>query len=162
MEDVSAHVLAGVEEQRNKIIRQLEKQNKQFERNNEYERLKQSQMENWSNESKTCIGCGACTNICPTCYCLILNDETKAEEFVKVRSQDSCQLNGYARVAGGATPRPRMFQRFRNRYLCKFLYMKSNFELLGCTGCGRCSEACAAQIDFRQVVHNILEEAVVN
>ena len=161
VEEVPANVVAGVEEQRNKIIRQLEKQNEQFERTNDYERLKQSQMDNWSNESQTCIGCGACTNICPTCYCLILNDETKAEKFVKVRSLDSCQLNGYARVAGGSTPRPKMFQRFRNRYLCKFLFMKSNFDMLGCTGCGRCTEACAAQIDFRQVVKSVLN-AVAN
>jgi len=162
VEHESTEIFANIQEQRIKVTRLLEKQNEQYERNNEYEKLKQSQMDNWSNESQKCIGCGACTNICPTCYCLILNDETKAEEFVKVRSLDSCQLNGYARVAGGSTPRPKMFQRFRNRYLCKFLFMKSNFNILGCTGCGRCTEACAAQIDFRQVVHNILEEAVVN
>ncbi len=161
VEHVSTEILANIQEQRIKITGLLEKQNEHYERNNEYEQLKKSQMDNWSNESKTCIGCGACTNICPTCYCLILNDETKAEKFVKVRSLDSCQLNGYARVAGGSTPRPKMFQRFRNRYLCKFLFMKSNFDMLGCTGCGRCTEACAAQIDFRQVVQSVLN-AVAN
>ncbi|MBN2413703.1 4Fe-4S dicluster domain-containing protein [candidate division KSB1 bacterium] len=160
VEPGSPEISANIQEQRNKIIRLLEKQNEQYERNNEFEKLKQNPMDNWSDESKTCIGCGACTNICPTCYCLILNDETKAEEFVKVRSMDSCQLNGYARVAGGSTPRPKMFQRFRNRYLCKFLFMKSNFDMLGCTGCGRCTEACAAQIDFRQVVNSVLNAVV--
>ena len=82
-----------------------------------------------------------------------------------MRSFDSCQWNGYARVAGGATPRPKMFERFRNRYLCKFLFMKSNFDLLGCTGCGRCTEACAGNIDFRKVVKRVtdgVEMAVVD
>jgi len=92
---------------------------------------------------------------------LILNDETKAQQFVKVRSMDSCQLHGYARVAGGGSPRPKMFQRFRNRYLCKFLFMHSNFGELGCTGCGRCTETCTAGIDFRQVVRNISETVAV-
>ena len=103
----------------------------------------------------TCIGCGACTHICPTCYCLILNDESKADQFIKQRTFDSCQYNGYARVAGGANPRSTMTKRFRNRYLCKFDYMMHNFEKLGCTGCGRCTQACAGEIDFRKVVHRL-------
>jgi Fe-S oxidoreductase len=45
-----------------------------------------------------------------------------------------------------------MYQRFRNRYLCKLDYMQSNFKKPGCTGCGRCTEACAAGIDFRETV----------
>jgi len=114
-------------------------------------------MSAWGQESRQCVGCGACTNICPTCYCLILNEEGGSDRFVKVRSYDSCQWQGYARVAGGASPRPRMRQRFRNRYLCKFLYMPSNFQTLGCTGCGRCTEACPGQIDFRAVVRDVLE-----
>jgi ferredoxin len=112
----------------------------------------------WEEESSSCVGCGACTNICPTCYCLILNEEGGDGDFVKVRSYDSCQWQGYARVAGGASPRPRMKQRFRNRYLCKFLYLPSNFGTLGCTGCGRCTEACPGQIDFRAVVRDILQK----
>jgi formate hydrogenlyase subunit 6/NADH:ubiquinone oxidoreductase subunit I len=108
----------------------------------------------WLDESYNCIGCGACTGICPTCYCLILNDESENGSFKKVKSYDSCQFNGYAKVAGGGTPRPNMVQRFRNRYLCKLDFMKSNFGKFGCIGCGRCSEACSAQIDFMEVVAN--------
>jgi len=89
-----------------------------------------------------------------------LNDESVEKEFVKVRSYDSCQLNGYAKVAGGTSPRPKVFQRFRNRYLCKFDYMKSNFGLLGCTGCGRCTETCTAKIDFREVIHGVQNYAL--
>ncbi|MDP2365326.1 MAG: 4Fe-4S dicluster domain-containing protein, partial [Ignavibacteria bacterium] len=120
-----------------------------------YSGFRKVENKNWEDASKECIGCGACTNICPTCYCLILNDESSEKEFIKVRSYDSCQWNGYARVAGGGTPRPKMTERFRNRYLCKFDYMPKNFGEIGCTGCGRCTEACAAKIDFRKVVKNI-------
>ncbi len=147
--------LDKLETQRRETVAELEKQNKPYSRSGTYDRYRHAEEGPWQDGSKTCIGCGACTNICPTCYCLILNDESKDRQFTKVRSYDSCQLNGYARVAGGGTPRPKMFQRFRNRYLCKFDYMKNNFDLYGCTGCGRCTETCAAKIDFREVVNHV-------
>lgn len=140
---------------REKIIGLLNEKNKKLNHPNEYSEMRKTENKNWENVSKECVGCGACTNICPTCYCLILNDESVDEQFIRVRSYDSCQWFGYARVAGGGTPRPRMTERFRNRYLCKFDYMQKNFAETGCTGCGRCTEACAAKIDFREVVKNI-------
>lgn len=115
----------------------------------------------WQKESDGCISCGACTNICPTCYCLILNDESKNKNFIKVRSYDSCQLYGYARVAGGGTPRPKVYQRFMNRVLCKFSYMKSNFKMFGCTGCGRCMEACQPESAFLKLGSAVKESVVL-
>jgi sulfhydrogenase subunit beta (sulfur reductase) len=140
---------------RENLLKQLADQNKDYEYDPAYREMRKGDMDWWKVESKECVGCGGCTNICPTCYCLILNDESDAHKFVKTRTYDSCQLNGYARVAGGATPRPKMHERFRNRYLCKFDYMHHNFDMLGCTGCGRCIDTCPASINFREVVHNI-------
>jgi len=116
----------------------------------------------WETRAKECVGCGGCTNICPTCYCLILNDESESKDFIKVRSYDSCQWNGYARVAGGGTPRPKMDQRFRNRYLCKFQFMNKNFGRVGCTGCGRCTDTCPAQIEFQEVLKSTEKEVAVH
>ncbi|NQT24591.1 4Fe-4S dicluster domain-containing protein [candidate division KSB1 bacterium] len=147
----------AVQDNRKKMADQVAAQNKDLERSDNYPNLRKDMDKEWPVASETCVGCGACTNICPTCYCLILNDETKAQQFVKVRGYDSCQWHGYARVAGGDSPRPKMSQRFRNRYLCKFLFMQSNFNQLGCTGCGRCTEACAGNIDFRKVVKRIVD-----
>lgn len=155
--NADAQAEKAVLEARARMTEIVRKQNADFERPPEYDGLRGGAMSVWEEESGSCVGCGACTNICPTCYCLILNEEGGDGEFIKVRSYDSCQWHGYARVAGGASPRPRMKQRFRNRYLCKFLYLPSNFEILGCTGCGRCTEACPGQIDFRAVVRNILQ-----
>ena len=147
---------AEITKNRTRMIEQLKSQNASFERESDYGPLLKSDRESWVRESRECVGCGACTNICPTCYCLILNEEGDSDSFVKTRSYDSCQWHGYARVAGGASPRPRMDQRFRNRYLCKFLYMRENFGELGCTGCGRCTEACPGQIDIRSVAQTSL------
>lgn len=146
---------------RKNVMHLLENQNKKYVRTDDYEHLKRADLQKWIDESKTCVGCGGCTNICPTCYCLILNDETTSNDFVKVRSYDSCQVHGYAKVAGGATPRPKMYERFRNRYLCKLSIMKENFDLLGCTGCGRCIDVCPGRIEFREVVQKMTEPSKV-
>ena len=139
---------------REKVFNQLVEKNNHLTSSGDFSEFRKVEHKKWEDASLECIGCGACTNICPTCYCLILNDESTENEFVKVRSYDSCQWHGYARVAGGGTPRPKMAERFRNRYLCKFDYIQKNFCKIGCTGCGRCTEACAAKIDFREVIKN--------
>ena len=142
---------------RARLVDDLKRQNAPFERSPDYSALRLREQAGWRKESTECVGCGACTHICPTCYCLILNDESHAGQFVKVRSYDSCQWHGYARVAGGATPRPKMTDRFRNRYLCKLIYMQGDFGRLGCTGCGRCIDACPGGIDFRSAVKSLLD-----
>jgi sulfhydrogenase subunit beta (sulfur reductase) len=150
-----------ISEKRKEVFNLLVNQNEKYNRPDDYSGFRKVKKDVWEEESKNCVGCGACTNICPTCYCLILNDESIKEKFVKVRSYDSCQWFGYARVAGGGSPRHKMTERFRNRYLCKFDYMHHNFGELGCTGCGRCTEACTAQIDFRKAVKSISNSILV-
>ena len=149
-----------VQKNRQQIVAELEEQNRQYDYDPGYERMRQVAQEHWNASQEDCVGCGACTNICPTCYCLILNDESVAENFIKVRSMDSCQLHGYATMAGGDTPRPKMRDRFRNRYLCKFDYMQKNFTEYGCVGCGRCIDACPGEIDLREVVAHILASPI--
>lgn len=107
----------------------------------------------WLNFAKNCVECGGCSYICPTCYCILIKDMTETpRQFRKMKSWDSCQHTGYARVAGGGSPRPHLWQRFRHRYLCKFSVMVENFSKTGCTGCGRCIVACPAAIDIRETV----------
>jgi len=157
VETDDADLWAVAADRRARLVEDLIRQNASFERSSDYTALRRSERSAWREESAACVGCGACTHICPTCYCLILNDESNPGQFIKVRSYDSCQWQGYARVAGGATPRPKMTDRFRNRYLCKLIYMKGDFGRLGCTGCGRCIDACPGGIDFRSAVKKLLE-----
>ena len=149
-ESTSVHH-SQVEVHRTRMTEQVEGLNASYAPRTGYDGLLRYALENWKEESEECVGCGGCTNICPTCHCMILNDESENDTFRKVRGYDSCQLEGYARVAGGGTPRPQMTQRFRHRYLCKFLYMPENFNQLGCTGCGRCIDVCPGGIEFRKV-----------
>ncbi len=154
--------LKEITEKRNSILEKLNRNNSHLKIDKNYLSFRRVDKSVWEEESKTCIGCGACTNICPTCYCLILNDESTENNFVKVRSYDSCQWFGYARVAGGGTPRPKMVDRFRHRYLCKFDYTFRNFETIGCTGCGRCTEACVGKINFREVIKRVSSSLLSN
>ncbi len=110
----------------------------------------------WGPEVGQCVECAACTFICPTCHCFYLYDQMGPEAFERIRTWDSCLLSDYHRMAGpvGAKPNPRpaLRSRFANRLLHKYAYSPQQYGLLGCTGCGRCIEACYGRIDIRQVL----------
>ncbi|MGQ9629292.1 MAG: 4Fe-4S dicluster domain-containing protein [bacterium] len=110
----------------------------------------------WNNRSQKCVECGACNLVCPTCHCFILEDHRRREGgFARTRAWDSCQYAGFARVAGGLNPRARLAERIRNRFVKKFDFFPENAGLYACTGCGRCSEACIAKIDIREVLKEL-------
>ena len=116
----------------------------------------------WGEEAAKCVECAACTFICPTCHCFYLYDQVGGgEEFERVRTWDSCILGDYHRMAGPAgakpSPRPGLRTRFANRMLHKYAFSPMQYGLLGCTGCGRCIEACYGQIDIRDVLRGFEE-----
>lgn len=145
-----------VADNRKEMIEKVREINKKFSFDRKYEPIDENKArELWADVSENCIECGGCTNICPTCYCILLNDETKSDEFRKIRTWDSCQYYGYAKVAGGATPRPNLWERFRHRYQTKFIRIPNTFDRMGCTGCGRCISVCPGEIDIREVVQKL-------
>lgn len=110
----------------------------------------------WEDEAKTCVECGACTIICPTCHCFLLYDQKDEEKMARLRVWDSCMIKDYARVAGGANPRPNLWMRLRNRFEKKFDYFPKVAGVYACTGCGRCISACPAKIDIRKVLKRLV------
>ncbi len=106
----------------------------------------------WYEFSKTCIQCGGCNFCCPTCYCSVLNDISGKKSIKKIRQWDSCLFPGYARLSTGDNPREKLWQRFKNKFVCKFHLMLDEFKSLGCTGCGRCVKACPGGIDIREIL----------
>ncbi|MEE4176377.1 MAG: 4Fe-4S dicluster domain-containing protein [Bacteroides sp.] len=103
----------------------------------------------WEKYAKKCVSCGACATICPTCTCFLLIDRPG---FEKVRQLDACQYPGFERTAGGENPLKKLEYRFKNRYLCKYLYRPEKFDAIACTGCGRCIEACIAKINKNELL----------
>ena len=113
----------------------------------------------WSDEVKACVECGACTIICPTCHCFLLYDQMDKDQMARMRIWDSCMFKGYAKVAGGANPRPKLFMRLRNRFEKKFDFFPKVANIYACTGCGRCVSACPAKIDIRKVLKRLVSNA---
>lgn len=103
----------------------------------------------WLDFSASCVSCGACSAICPSCTCFLLIDRPG---FEKVRQLDTCQHPGFERVAGGEDPLHLLADRFRNRYMCKYVWRPEQHGLHACTGCGRCTETCIGQIDKNELI----------
>lgn len=102
----------------------------------------------WKRHSTRCVSCGACTTICPTCTCFLLIDKPG---FEKVKQMDACQYPGFERVAGGEDGLFLLQNRFRNRYMCKYVWKPGKFKSTACTGCGRCIEACIGKINKNEI-----------
>ncbi|MGD9497232.1 MAG: 4Fe-4S dicluster domain-containing protein, partial [Armatimonadota bacterium] len=115
----------------------------------------------WHDISSRCYSCGSCNTTCPTCFCFDINDEFDLglAGGRRVRTWDSCQLQEFALVAGGHNFRRLRWQRVRHRWHRKFLYLFRDFGSPYCTGCGRCSRACTADINIVDVSNRIIERA---
>lgn len=112
------------------------------------ELVREAKEEIWKKYSARCVSCGACTTICPTCTCFLLIDKPG---FEKVKQLDACQYPGFERVAGGEDALQELKKRFRNRYMCKYVWKPEKFGSLACTGCGRCIESCIGKISKNEL-----------
>lgn len=112
----------------------------------------------WHEVAGRCYSCGSCNITCPTCFCFDIHDEfdLSLEGGVRQRSWDSCQLLEFALVAGGHNFRRDRWQRVRHRWHRKFLYLYRQFARPFCTGCGRCSRACTADINIVDVTNQLI------
>lgn len=154
------HVKAR-EETRAKVARELEAKNAEYPQADGLPEVIREALsdEIWDDIAARCIECGACTNICPTCYCFLLYDQ-KADggHFQRVSAWDSCQVTGYARMAGMLNPRARMTDRVKHRYYHKYDYLVLSHGAIYCTGCGRCIDTCSASIDMRDALRRVAEK----
>jgi len=115
----------------------------------------------WNEIASRCYSCGSCNTTCPTCFCFDINDEFDLglTGGRRVRSWDSCQLAEFALVAGGHNFRRLRWQRVRHRWYRKFAYLYRTFGRPYCTGCGRCSRACTADINIVDVTNELITRA---
>lgn len=111
----------------------------------------------WQEQSAQCLSCGACTYLCPTCYCFNITDESNGINGVRLRSWDSCMASLFTLEASGHNPRNGKAARLKNRVGHKFSYYpKLRQGHFSCVGCGRCIKSCPSSVDIRQIVLNAL------
>jgi sulfhydrogenase subunit beta (sulfur reductase) len=106
----------------------------------------------WEAIAETCLGCGACTFLCPTCHCFDLFDDKQDTGGRKLRLHDACMFASFNREASGHNPRSKKSERMRQRVMHKFSYAPENMGAIFCVGCGRCVSNCPSNIDIRETV----------
>ena len=116
----------------------------------------------WDELGERCMSCGACSMVCPTCYCFDVRDDLDADmkSGKRVRTWDSCQFKEFSAVAHGDVFRESRASRIKYRYYHKQWGYLSKFERVLCVGCGRCSRACLAGISPAEVVTKLEGGAV--
>ena len=85
-----------------------------FETENLKEKIDQNfKSDYWDEVSRSCLGCGVCTFLCPTCFCFDIVDEVQRQE--RVRNWDTCMFRIYSLEASGHNPRPSRVERTRRQ-----------------------------------------------
>ncbi len=109
----------------------------------------------WAKLSESCLGCGSCTFVCPTCQCYDIRDFKTNDGVKRFRCWDSCMYADFTKMAHGNS-RNFQLQRFRQRFMHKLVYYPSNNEgLYSCVGCGRCVKKCPISMNIAKVIKTI-------
>lgn len=113
----------------------------------------------WASLSESCLGCGTCTFVCPTCQCYDIRDFDTGHGIIRYRCWDSCMYSEFTKMSAGQ-PRLSQLERFRQRFMHKLVYYPDNNEgIFSCVGCGRCLQKCPIQMNIVKVMKRLGGEA---
>ena len=154
-EDVSAEdkkKLDSHKETVNEIMEKLPFHDLSLEGFNGDELLEKFNSPKWKELSESCIGCGTCTFICPTCQCYDIRDYDTGHGIQRYRCWDSCMYSDFTKMAHG-NPRTSQLERFRQRFMHKLIYFPANNDgMYSCVGCGRCLAKCPISMNIVKVI----------
>ena len=109
----------------------------------------------WKELSQSCLGCGTCTFVCPTCQCYDIKDFNTGHGIKRFRCWDSCMYSEFTKMSAGQ-PRLTGLERFRQRFMHKLVYYPTNNGgLFSCVGCGRCISKCPIQMNIVKVMKKL-------
>jgi sulfhydrogenase subunit beta (sulfur reductase) len=114
----------------------------------------------WDELYKSCLSCGVCTYVCPTCYCFDVEDyghEARRRAFSLLG-----QLHVWPLYPDGRRPQPaaRRKERVRQRFMHKLQYYPEVYGEIACVGCGRCLRSCPVNLDIVQAIKALGGEKV--
>ena len=102
----------------------------------------------WDEVASRCLACTNCTLVCPTCFCMAVEDTTDLEGTAhRDRRWDSCFTAGHSYIHGGSV-HASTASRYRQWMTRKLSTWFDQFGTSGCVGCGRCITWCPAAIDI--------------
>ena len=109
----------------------------------------------WKTLSESCLGCGTCTFVCPTCQCYDVRDFDTGNGIKRFRCWDSCMYSDFTLMAHGNS-RNSQVERFRQRFMHKLVYYPDrNNGTFGCVGCGRCLARCPISMNIVKVAKTL-------
>ena len=105
----------------------------------------------WEEIGARCLACSNCTLVCPTCFCMTVEDVTDlaGERSERHRRWDSCFGLDFSYLHGGAVRRA-VGARYRQWMSHKLSTWWDQFGTSGCVGCGRCITWCPVGIDITE------------
>ena len=119
--------------------------------------LKNFEADMWNKYGESCLACGKCNFVCPTCICFDVYDDPNLDlkSGKRVRVWDSCHFISFTRVAGGLVFRKERPSRVKQRVYHKYCYSVDEIEMFSCVGCGRCIETCPVNINIMEIAREV-------
>lgn len=110
----------------------------------------------WDDIATKCMACANCTMVCPTCFCMTIEDYTdlKKKNAERIQKWDSCFTSEFSYIHGGSV-RVSTKSRYRQWITHKLSNWEKQFGSIGCVGCGRCITWCPVGIDIVEEANRI-------
>jgi len=117
----------------------------------------------WDQIAARCLACANCTMVCPTCFCVTVEDvsDVTLRHAERWRRWDSCFTQNFSYIHGGSV-RLSPKSRYRQWMTHKLAAWQDQFGESGCVGCGRCITWCPAGIDITEEAAAIRGNAAVS
>jgi len=113
----------------------------------------------WDVIAETCLSCGNCTSVCPSCFCHSEKDlhalDGKSSEHIRL--WDSCFSQEHGHIHG-ASIRTETSKQYRQWMTHKFSAWVEQYGSSGCVGCGRCISWCPVGIDVTEQLRILCDE----
>ena len=118
----------------------------------------------WQKIANNCFACGACTAVCPLCFCTrqefnnLPAGESKKSGCENCLSWDACFSKSFFEIQHHHDLEPKNVDHLYNWYHHKFVRAVSETGESLCTGCGRCIEACPANLNQEGIMRAVTKE----
>lgn len=114
----------------------------------------------WQKISEQCFGCGACSVVCPLCFCTRQSFSSGFKgESITCLNWDTCFGKRFSEIQNRYDLRPQNVDRLYNWYHHKFVRAPRQYKEYLCTGCGRCAEACPAHLNIKNIIKALVKES---